>query len=478
MDGPFRRSAQRDPRLAMGLIAIGLALAGLGGCAAATTSPSDGSAEPSLPVLTPTRSAETTELPPASPETTPSASTLLPTGPLSGLGPVIPGRWTGMRWIAGPPSQELTEESTDPNTAISIDFGVFSWSHGYVGFRYREEQPLASGGRSSLSIVTETSPDGLNWTRDGVLELPNGYTYQDLADYPMTITDVVEGPAGLLAIGRILIPIQTVGHPAAAIWTSSDGRSWRLLGVSNAFGGQPWIVGAGSAGYIATGSPGRGEPASVWTSADGRTWLRRDISAFGMSNVQTRDAAAFAGGYVLAAEMVAEDTSSNTITLTPSLWWSADGRSWSRDALAGSTPSTLPLNVLPYPDWEAGLSLHRIGDHSLVAVQTSEEGLEGPLAREVWVSTDGRAWKVMPGVDLENALVLSNGQRAVVVPHTVDSSSGPVVEAFEEDLSLVTLAQTGDLPTGWFCAGALGPTGLVVADETQHRFLVGVPTNY
>jgi hypothetical protein len=251
--------------------------------------------------------------------------------------------------------------------------------------------------------------------------------------------------------------------------------------VSNAFGGQLFTVGAGSAGYIATGSPTRGQPTSVWTSADGTTWLRRDISASGMGNVQTRDAAAFAGGYVLAAEMVAEDTSSNTITLTPSLWWSADGRSWSRDVLPASTPSTLPLNVVPYPDMQAVLSLHRIGDHSLVAVQSSGEGLDGPRARAVWVSADGRAWKLMPGVDLENALVLSNGQRAVVVPHTVGSSSGPVVEAFEEDLSLVTLAQTGDLPTRTsfgFCAEALGPTGLVIADETQHRFLIGVPTSY
>jgi hypothetical protein len=85
---------------------------------------------------------------------------------------------------------------------------------------------------------------------------------------------------------------------------------------------------------------------------------------------------------------------------------------------------------------------------------------------------DGRSWTLRPGVDLSEAGVLGNGQRAVVVGHP---SSQGVVEAFEDDLRLTTLAQTGDVPTEYWHA-ALGPTGLVVVDGTKHRFVVGVPT--
>jgi hypothetical protein len=430
-------------------------------------------------VPTPTPAGTATEAPTDSPETTPSA-TAGPTSPpstdsLPSLGPAISGRWTGLRWIAGPPSPELTEVSSDPKTEISIDFRVFGWSGGYVGFRSRQEEPLASGGRSSLSIVIETSPDGLRWTRRGVLELPDDYNYEDRPNYPLTITDVVEGPAGLLAVGRIQVPIQG-SNPAAAIWTSSDGRSWRLLDLNQAFGGQPWAVDAGSVGYVATGSPYRDEPPSVWISTDGRAWLRSDVS--GLGDMETRDATAFADGYVLACETTSEEAGTEMLTLTPSLWWSADGRRWSRDTLTGSTDSILPSNVLPEPDWQASLTLNRIGDHALVAIQSSDDKQTGTPAQAVWTSTDGRSWTLMPGVDLSSTRVLGNGQRAVVVPHLTDLSSGVVVEAFQDDLSLVALAQTGDRPTGHcYWTGALGPTGLVVADDTKHRFFVGLPTN-
>jgi hypothetical protein len=488
MDDPFRRSAQRSLHLAAALIAIGPALAGLGGCTGATISPSASEAsEPSVTVMTPTPTLGATETPTGSPVTTPSASvapTLLPsTDALPSLGPVIPGRWTGLRWIAGPPSPELTpEKSSDPKTEISIGFRVFGWSRGYVGFRSRQESPLAPGGRSSLSITAETSPDGLRWTRRGVLALPDGYDPEELSNYPMTITDVVEGPAGLLAVGRIPVPIIS-GWPAAAIWTSTDGRSWLLLDVDEAFGDQPWAIDAGSVGYIATGwmSPHEGNPQLIWTSSDGRTWHRSDLSAASLENVQTRDATAFAGGYVLAGEIYSEEGGADSFTLTPALWWSADGETWKRDTLPGSTPSILPANVMPYPDWDVTMTVHRISDHALVAVQWSEGGPSGEPSPAAWTSTDGRSWTLMPGVDLSSgnllrpALVLSNGQRAVVLRDLYNQYGPAVVLAFADDLSLVTLHQTGTPPTDCWTS-ALGPTGLVVVDSTKHRFVVGVPT--
>lgn len=487
MDGPSRRPRPHKQRLAAGLAVISLALAGLGGCTAATTSPgpSDGSGEPSLPVLTPTPSAEATETPPATPETTPSVSprpTLLPsTDPVPSLGPVIPGRWTGLRWIAGPPSPELTtEKSGDPKTEISIGFQVFSWSRGYVGFRSRQENPLASGGRSSLTITAETSPDGLRWTRLGALELPDDYDPEEFSNFPMMITDVVEGPAGLLAVGRMTIPIIS-GTPAEAIWTSTDGRSWQLLDVDEAFGECPpecpWTIDAGSAGYVATGdmSAHEGNPQLIWTSPNGRAWHRSDLSASGLENVQTRGVTAFAGGYVLAGEIYSDEGGVDRFMLTPALWWSGDGETWNRDTLPGSTPSILPTNVMPYKDWDVTMTVHRIGDHALVAVQWSEDWSSGEPSPAAWTSTDGRSWTLMPGVDLSSKQILSNGRRALLVQHLANPGSGLSAEAFEDDLSLVTLKQVGDPPTeGW--TWALGPTGLVVADPTQHRFFVGVPT--
>jgi hypothetical protein len=478
MDSRFRNSAQRGLHLAERLAAIALAVS-LGACTAASASPSpsDGSAEPSLSEPAPTVSPPIDE-PTPTPEVEPTATpTLVPsTGPLPSLGPVIPGRWTGLHWIAGPPSPELSEESSaDPYTGVGISFRVFGWSRGYVGFRTREEYALYPDkpAGDGFAIVSETSPDGLHWTRGAALEAPdwNPRYYRQ-----MVIKQVVEGPAGLLAMGSVNglaggVPFVEV------LLTSTDGRSWSPVDVNKAFGGHAVMtVDAGSAGYIAVGRMSTGGPL-VWTSSDGRTWHESDMPTLVFGDAIIEDVTAFAGGYVLSGGVLTDVSGVGPDTVTPSLWWSTDGKSWSRDALPGNTPGDMPSNGPFVPGGPPHMSVGRISDDALVAVQETYREQSKTWTEAVWTSTDGRTWTLRPGVDLLYAGVFSDGRRAVVVPYLPDAPSGFVVEAFEDDLTLVTLAQTGDLPT-WKSVGigygAMGPTGLVIV--ANHRFLVGVPT--
>ena len=79
--------------------------------------------------------------------------------------------------------------------------------------------------------------------------------------------------------------------------------------------------------------------------------------------------------------------------------------------------------------------------------------------------------------------VMSDGKRGLVLSWGSTTANGKPapIWAFEPDLSLVSLTQSGDLPTGddvYFSqAGvALGPAGIVLANTDASRFWVGVPT--
>ena len=93
------------------------------------------------------------------------------------------------------------------------------------------------------------------------------------------------------------------------------------------------------------------------------------------------------------------------------------------------------------------------------------------------------------GISYPSIPVLTNGQRGLLVyPPSLNSGSdgleaGQLVPSriyvFEDDLSLVELAQTADGPDdAWANQGtteALGPTGLVVVSNDGSSLWLGVP---
>jgi len=97
----------------------------------------------------------------------------------------------------------------------------------------------------------------------------------------------------------------------------------------------------------------------------------------------------------------------------------------------------------------------------------------------VWATVDGRTWKplVWPA-NLLRATFLTDGQRGLILANPTWDFSGATIATVDEGLTLTTLNQSGDLPTGPAMLGtiALGPTGVVALSSDGLNLWLGVPT--
>jgi hypothetical protein len=425
-----------------------LGLSGIG-CTVASASPTSGSpSHGSSPTPTPVLTPAVTQTPTATatpdlPTPTPSASPTF--APLPSIGPAPMGNWTSINWrkVSVAPIVDA------PVGLDSRSFQVFGWSRGYLAFE--------TGTATAPFIATSYSTDGLRW-KSGVpldtTKLPEG---------PIRVGSVVEGPAGLLALGGYGAACGPINVPA--MWISSDGISWRFVSMDTAFGGGSVIeIEAGSAGYIATGFTGItvATPA-VWTSTDGLSWRLVNVAAKAFGGLVVNNATAFAGGYVLAGAVLAgaAEGCGGPPLMTPSLWWSPDGLTWSRDKVTGTTDAA-----------QATMRVVRISDHALYAFEY------GADTSASWASTDGRTWKPAAGV---SGWPITNGRRGLSIVEPQESGQQIQVSAFEPDLSVAKLAQTGDVPDqnvfgasmGWPSV-TFGPTGLIVANSAGDIW-IGIP---
>ena len=364
-------------------VAVGLGVAVLlAGCSVAATSPSPSSGPPPSP----TTSAPAQ--PTASPTPNPTPTAL----PSPGAAPT--GPWSGIRWIsAGPVFPQTPTASTADGSTWVI---VYGWSRGYVGFRTAVDGDFA--GSQTVAMVSTSSTDGLHWT----LGRPMGVEGLTGA---VEITGVVEGPSGLLAVGRY--PPGICGGPATvnALWTSTDGVTWsRVKPPADFASASVYTVDAGSTGYIATGTLKDGVTQAVWLSGDGRSWRRASLpTAFG--KVVVNGATDFSAGYVISGAVLGGEGCGGAALLTPSLWWSADGKSWTRSKLTGAVPAS-----------DAWVTVSRISDHALMATASEWNQTTQTTSQLVWVTTNGRTWSLVASPSsMLGSGILTNGQRGLLV---------------------------------------------------------------
>ncbi|MBA2380918.1 MAG: hypothetical protein H0V73_02300 [Chloroflexi bacterium] len=107
-----------------------------------------------------------------------------------------------------------------PVTGESTSIGLFGWSKGFVAFS-ADGGPSSGTGRA-VTLSATASRDGAHWTPTRPIDL-TGFADQ------VTVVSVVEGPAGLLAVGHN--PMDTCGGPpaVAALWRSADGIAWKRV---------------------------------------------------------------------------------------------------------------------------------------------------------------------------------------------------------------------------------------------------------
>jgi len=379
--------------------------------------------------------------------------------PLPSLGATPTGEWTGIRWIsAGPVFPQTPTAGTAKGSFATVS--VYGWSRGYVGFRTAIDQIPSM----SVTMVSTFSADGLHWTTGRPMDVAGLESWVD-------ITQVVEGPSGLLAVGRY--PGAACGGPSTidALWTSTDGLTWSLVRPSADFASARvfWVDG-GSNGFIASGILKDATTQAVWLSGDGRSWTTVPLTSPAFGKFALDGASSFAGGYVISGAVL-KDSECGQTWVAPSLWWSPDGRSWTRSELAGAATSN-----------DAYIDTTKVSDHALIAIANEWDEATQVNSQQVWVSSDGHTWKLVasPSSMLGND-VMTDGRRGLVIVEPGPGTDGPpTVASVGDDLTVKTLSQTGDVPIysaavspSWLTA--LGPTGVVILSSDGLNLWLGVP---
>lgn len=392
-----------------------------------------------------------------SPETTTSDSpsptaTAIPSPTperISELPPLPSGAWSGIHWYVGP-SLINCVESDDPDAPDCPSLTVFSWSRGYVAFA-----------ETDTAIAVWSSADGLNWTKRHNLNMAG-------LDH-IKIEDLVEGPAGILAVGYTsqqgtCAPPDLTIH---ALWLSADGISWSpVWGID----GSPTTIAASSRGYIATG--GDVEP-KVWISSNGRTWTPSALPFAIYRSASVDGPTAFAGGFLIYGEVIEPGGCGGDFLETSTVWFSADGTGWTRELLPGATAG---------PDVSTSVEL--INDSTMLADEISTDDQSNTSTETLWTSVDGQTWTPLsaPALKGQNWGLLSNGQRAMVMISGSDSSDSsapqepPKWMVLDDNLKLSPLAEKGTIPVpaDFDLDYVFGPTGIVATDGSQ--IWIGVPT--
>jgi hypothetical protein len=364
--------------------------------------------------------------------------------------------WTGIHWIAVPGGQA----PAIPPALFGGQFPTnFIWGSG-KGF----VEVLWDFHKRTLTPWF--SADGLTWRAAGALDTSIWTPYRRSYDATTNRSDpthdfchvvdpvLQEGPQALLLTAILLCggsgEVGGVAYSPIAAWISSNGLTWTPATIPAAV----TSVSGGASGFVGVGSDN-----SFWLSQDSRAWtkitlppalLKKDVSPCGLVSL--------ADGFVLAGVVAVK--SGGVGQTQGALWWSPDAKTWTRDSLSGAVPT------------EDGYEMcaMAIDAHTVAA----ELNLSASLPDFAYLaSTDGKTWAVLqtkPFQEVNGTTILPGRDRGLVYSNLGDGG----LYALDDDLALVALNQSGDLPGG--SDMVLGPTGILSASDDGTRFWIGVPT--
>ena len=172
------------------------------------------------------------------------------------------------------------------------------------------------------------------------------------ADQFATLADIAATPSGAVAVGWT----GSGAHRRAAVWSTRDGASWKLLDPSGDFKADSGVTELTAItvtadhhllaiGKDTTSDPTDGD-AAVFTSPDGTTWTR--VPATGLSGpgpqdirrlIRTTDGHLVAAGSALSGAHQA-----------PALWTSTDGVAWQAAAVAPDDATASLQAITQQPD--------------------------------------------------------------------------------------------------------------------------------
>lgn len=221
-------------------------------------------------------------------------------------------------------STDPIEVPSPPITLIRIDDPSFDG--GFLNAVTTSGSGLIAVGSDELpeNAAVWVSTDGHSWERIES-DTFSGTRDDDGLEGSQAMTSIVEGPAGIVAVGWFERRAERDFDPA--VWLSPDGREWERID-DPAFvvtgPGYMYSVTTWNGRYVAAGeTPGpvgsnETRPA-IWLSDDGRTWEAIDAAALRIdgtiADITSRGTRLFAVG-------------TTGHVARPTVWFSDDGQSW------------------------------------------------------------------------------------------------------------------------------------------------------
>jgi hypothetical protein len=277
---------------------------------------------------------------------------------------------------------------------------------------------LPGGAAESIVPAAWHSTDGRTWTRAQV-GTPALARISGVAARPGAIVAIGDGRVGG---GSGSSPAdQSVNQMYA--WFSADGITWSQVDLPESSGFIPAAVTSWSGGFAAIGQlDGITLSSSVWTSADGRAWQKapQDFVGFGPTAIT-----ALGGRVVAVGDFL--DPKGSVGSLVPTSWSSTDGRTWVKATAAARQIATGFGDVTVVGDELVAIGANYMSGATtlpLLLGPSAAEPTSPPVpAANVWISSDGSTWRLLPedpslvvGSNL-NTHVASLGTRIVVATY-------------------------------------------------------------
>ncbi|HEY7280766.1 MAG TPA: protein kinase [Actinomycetota bacterium] len=239
---------------------------------------------------------------------------------------------------------------------------------------------LLAGGSSDTDAAAWRSPDGTRWTRvTGQADLGGP------GDQQISGIVTVKG-GGYVAVGSDT----SSGNEDAAVWTSSDGKTWtrvddaplggpgdQVINRASGTGASVGILAVGSTTNTADGT----QDGAIWSSTDdGRHWTLEPVGGLGGPGDQdVKRVTVLRSGST--RTYVAVGTSTLDGDIDAAVWTSPDGTNWTR--------VSDPSGALGGPGDQGMTDVQTFGDELIAGgFASSDDGLDGA----VWISDDGTVW--------------------------------------------------------------------------------------
>lgn len=299
----------------------------------------------------------------------------------------------GTTWLAG-------AVPTSPDRPVGRIEAVTAGGPGFVAVG-RGCLNDGAGNLVRCEAVVWTSTDGHAWQRAPASDATDIGTWITMSGPENGMFDVAAGSPGVVAIGYSARPAFD-----SAVWFSPDGTSWERLAAPLGTAGRavlrPQAVAWTGDRFVIVGEDRTGGPtdatdfatararAAVWTSTDGRSWSRvEDGAALDVGGFIDTSEDPGSGGMadVVAGPdgliAVGSTCTTSPAGCRPAAWTSTDGSTWQR--------ASLPADIT---GWLGSIAVSRNGYVAVGGGGCSGSRADRPAGCPALVltSSDGRSW--------------------------------------------------------------------------------------